>query len=831
MQLTANTELQGGKYRIIRVLGQGGFGITYLAEHTLFDKKVAIKEFFPKEFCERTSDSKVSVTKADDLSIVEKLKSRFLKEAKHLARLDHKGIVKIHDVFQENATAFYVMDYIEGTTLTEIIEEKGAMSLKEAIDYVAKIGDALSHIHSKQMMHLDVKPSNIIIRRTDNHPILIDFGFSKQFDAVGTSSSTMLQAVSPGYSAIELYKTQVLPKFCPQTDIYSLSGVMYFLLTGDVPPSALDLLDHDLVFLSSISKHAENAIRKGMSKKSDDRYSTVTAFLSAVSTKDMSSDSTRLIDDVEEDRVHEHIKDLYDECVTLNKSNSFVCEDGDPQWYVIDKNENGATLVCDFKYLKINLRATDISDLKKNANGGNAKSQVLLGWAYEHGYGVIQNDQESLKWYEKAATKEDADGQYHLGRMYHLGNGTQKDLKEAVKLYSISAQYGNLNAMASLAWMYYNGLGTEKDYSKAAKWYEKAAENGHLDAQNMIACMYGSGKGVAEDLKKSLYWHLAAAEGGEVYSMRLAASAYYDGEGTEQNYVKAAKWYQKAAEQGNASAQNMLGNMYWSGKGVDQDYKTAVEWYQKAADQGHNWGQYNLANCYYNGNGVEKNYTSAVNWYRKAAEQGNYKAQNMLGLCYWNGEGVEINLQKSNEWFRKAAIAGFHSAQKNLADSYYDGEGIKKSYAEAIKWYTKAAEQGNSNAQVKLGNMYYHGEGVDKDYVRAAEWYRKAAEQGNRSGQNNLGNRYFKGEGVLEDWDEALKWWKKAADAGYKDAVDMANEYTRHFKGEGHPRGWWDRLKKWFFMEEHVVFDIISVSILWGIFCYLINTYILNDQL
>ncbi len=113
MQLKEGSELQNGKYRIIRVLGQGGFGITYLAESIFFEKYVAIKEFFPKDFCGRENTSHLSLGTQNNAETVSKLKDRFLKEAKNIAKLDHPGIIKIHDIFEEKNTAYYLLEYKE----------------------------------------------------------------------------------------------------------------------------------------------------------------------------------------------------------------------------------------------------------------------------------------------------------------------------------------------------------------------------------------------------------------------------------------------------------------------------------------------------------------------------------------------------------------------------------------------------------------------------------------------------------------------------------------------------------------------------------------------
>lgn len=141
--LRANSTLQGGKYRIIKKLGQGGFGITYLAENTLLEGKVAIKEFFFKEYCERDDATcHVTIPTTGNREIVERFKQKFIKEAKTIFRLNHPNIVRIHDVFEENDTAYYVMDYIEGESLGDMVKRRGAIPEAEALGYVKDAASA-----------------------------------------------------------------------------------------------------------------------------------------------------------------------------------------------------------------------------------------------------------------------------------------------------------------------------------------------------------------------------------------------------------------------------------------------------------------------------------------------------------------------------------------------------------------------------------------------------------------------------------------------------------------------------------------------------------------
>lgn len=280
MHLKEGRELQNGKYKIIRVLGQGGFGITYLAKHTILNKDVAIKEFFPKKYCGRDNRYNLTIginnnTENNNTDIVENLKKRFLKEAQNIARLEHDAIIKIHDIYEENNTAYYVMDYLDGENLNEMVKQNGPLSESKALEYISKVGEALEYIHSQNMIHFDVKPANIIIRKRDDSPILIDFGLSKQYDNHGDATSTLLRGISHGYSPIEMYSGDNIT-FSPQVDVYSLAATLYYLLEGKTPPQATDL-----TFQRTIKTNVINEIRKGMSLDKNKRHTTVGQFVAS----------------------------------------------------------------------------------------------------------------------------------------------------------------------------------------------------------------------------------------------------------------------------------------------------------------------------------------------------------------------------------------------------------------------------------------------------------------------------------------------------------------------------------------------------------------------
>ena len=278
-------------YRIEKILGQGGFGITYLATDLSLDRLVAIKEFFPKDYCERDHDtSHLSIGTSGSSDFVSRLKAKFLKEARNIAKFDHPGIIKIHAAFEENNTAYYVMDYIEGESLSDKIKREGPLSEEAALNYITKAGEALAYIHQQKMNHLDVKPANIMIRKADDFPILIDFGLSKQYDSEGNQTSTTPVGISHGFAPLEQYNDGGVKEFSPQTDIYSLAATLYYLVSGVTPPHATQLIEEEISFPTGFPANLISAISIAMSSARKHRYSDVSYFLAALKPTDEATD-------------------------------------------------------------------------------------------------------------------------------------------------------------------------------------------------------------------------------------------------------------------------------------------------------------------------------------------------------------------------------------------------------------------------------------------------------------------------------------------------------------------------------------------------------------
>lgn len=284
MELTSGTSLQGGKYRIISSLGQGGFGITYLAEHTTLGAHVCIKEFFIKDFCNRSDDgSVISVVSENSRADIDGFKRKFLDEARKLYKIKHNHIVSVTDLFEENNTAYYVMDYIEGETLQSRINREGALSESDARRYICEVAEALRYIHENSMLHLDIKPGNIMVRSNGDTAIVIDFGLAKHYDPeTGHQTTTYLGAQSPGYAPFEQgLSGGGVKMFCPATDIYSLGATLFALVTGVRPPEAATIPNEGLPELPAhLMPSTREAITRAMEYGIKSRPQSIDEFLS-----------------------------------------------------------------------------------------------------------------------------------------------------------------------------------------------------------------------------------------------------------------------------------------------------------------------------------------------------------------------------------------------------------------------------------------------------------------------------------------------------------------------------------------------------------------------
>lgn len=673
--LKSNTLLQGGRYKIVRLLNQGGFGITYLAVYGSRRTKVAIKEFFMKSANQREADGvsvSVDYSKENAQNFTSSLE-KFKKEAERLKQINSAYVVKVHDLFEENGTAYYVMDFVEGEDMESRLQQRGKpYTEKSVLTFLNRILEALAAIHSQGLLHLDLKPSNIMVTPR-GYIKLIDLGASKEY--ISGMGATVFTGISMTrtYAAPEQL-AGAYDKMGPWTDFYALGATIYKMLTNQAPPSVTDLDDdksadkHFALPMPNVSAKTRQLVIWMLRRDRTERpqnVSDIKAYLCGKSAKESLDD-------------------------TISLENSSEDYDTAMSYYNHGQYEQAFPI------------------LERLANKGEPNAMFRLGVCYYWDEGVKRSKPKSInfskcfEWMTKAANAGNTDAMLWLGSYcYSNGEGIKKDESKVIE-YTFKAAYSNNNsAKITLGLYYLQGSGMDE---------EKGSQLVHDGFSGL--CLNAS--------------FLSREE------MHIFAMCYQYGFGVEKDIQRAIYWYTKSADLGDPEAQNSLGEIYLYGSdGVSEDDGVAVTLFKFAASKHLNGALINLGDCYYYGWGVAQNFTEALAWYRKAAEEGDDGAMVLVGLCYKNGEGTSKNYGLAVEWFTKAKNKTNNAEAINYLGLIYEegGDWIKQDKPKAVGYYKEAALSGLAAAQYNYGMSLICGEGVAKQLEKGLEWVHKAAEQ------------------------------------------------------------------------------------------------------
>ena len=555
--LTPGTVL--GDYELGRVLGYGGYSVVYRARHRELGYPVAVKEFLPADLAVRERTS-VHPRGTECLPHYQDGMDRFKKEALQLMQFrDDPGVVTGLSFFRANGTAYFVMEYVDGMSLAELLRERESagrpLDESELVSFVMPLLDTLSGLHRADVLHRDLKPSNILVRRSHGRPVLIDFGAAKQGAAVHSKSAAPF---TEGYAALEQVSEGRLG---PWTDLYAVGAVMWRVVAGSNPP-----------WTPPNPKKVELRAAAALSGRPDPMPSAT-----EVGKGRFSSRILQAVDSCLQLRPESRMRS----CKALQHSMGRVTAAGEgvPNLSEQGRDSNGGQREIPSRVSKPAprprkpARSKEAARTKHRVSGaarwyrlaaglGLARAQSNLGVLYKNGRGVAQDDAEATRWFRLAAQQGNAGAQHSLGVMYEKGRGVAQDDAEATRWYRLAAEQGLASAQSNLGWMYARGRGVAQDDAEAIRWYRLAAEQGLASAQSNLGWMYEKGRGVAQDDAEATRWYRLAAEQGLARAQHHLGWMYARGRGVAQDDAEATRWFRLAAEQGNAGAQHSLAAMY-----------------------------------------------------------------------------------------------------------------------------------------------------------------------------------------------------------------------------------------------------------------------------
>jgi TPR repeat protein len=712
-----------GRYVVRSVLGQGTFGITYLARDGQLGRDVAIKEYLPTAFAVRRDDGTVV---PNSIKVAEEFawgRQRFIEEGRTLAGFRRMpGMVHVYDLVEDHGTAYIIMELVHGSTLNKKLEHDGPLSPQEVNRLLPVLLDVLAAVHQAGFVHRDIKPENILLDG-EGRPTLIDFGAARA--AMAARTTAMTAVFTPGYAAVEQFADG---EQGPWTDIYGLSATLYRAISGRLPPRSVERALEDRYRPLAELKPADFPIRllsgidRGLAVRAADRPQTIEQWRSA----------------------------LFSTEAPTGAPTGAPAAARRRRRTVVYAGVGALAVVAAAGTALLVQQTTPSAWFQKAADRGAGDGERTRP---REAKAAPRSEAEMVAKPEVAAPRAEAEDLASADSAFKRG-----DYATVRRLMTPLADAGNAKAQNYLGVLYDHGYGVPRDDAQAVAWYRKAADQGNPEAQSNLGRLYDNGHGVLQDDARAVAWYRKAAEQGDAGAQTSLGAAYETGRGVARDLAQAAEWYRKAADQDHPAAELILGNMHAAGRGVPQDYGQAVEWFRKAADHGSAAAEFNLGYLYSEGRGVPQDYGEAIAWYRRAADQDYPGAQTNLGVAYEAGRGVPQDFSRAADWYRKAADHGNAVAQFNLGKLYDGGRGVPQDYRQALAWYRKAAAQDHAGAGASIGYAYDVGRGVPQDPAQAANWYRKAADDGSVDALYALGLMYQQGRGVPRDLVQADRW-------------------------------------------------------------------------
>lgn len=705
-----------GKYRIERLLGRGGMGTVYLAEHLLMGKLRALKFI------------------SSELSQDPALLKRFRREALAASELHHPNVVQVQDLDQaEDGTPFIVMEFVEGQDLSHLLA-RGPLPVERSLELARGIALGLGAAHAKGVIHRDVKPANILLAREPGQPEtpkLLDFGIAAVKQAATAISRTRGLMLTPEYAAPEQWNGMNAEEQDARVDLYALGGVLYEMLTGttcfraqttegwmrqhlDTQPQPPSSLRPELKDWQGLDALVLRLLAKDREQRPPSPQETVASLGSVHRLEPGPGRQT----EVDQPKVEE-MEPQTEEAEAKPKRNlprRIFQRVPRLVWAAL---AGLAGLVAVLALLAFLLPASTISNLAGGWRSGQPSgvSGILRNLACTRGdagscnglakSSVAAKDKfRAATLYLRTCDTGDAEGCLGLDKTFLFLNPGQPEhaqvLSRTAAVFSRACDAGNLQECSFLGDAYEWGHGVARDLHRAASLFSRACDAGLADSCGTVGHLYGdnSSMSVGQDMAQAVRFYTKGCDGGDASSCGELAGIYRRGGiGASADPHRALALDSKACDAGLLKSCSVLGDMYLRGWDVAKDPSRAADFFSKACEGGHEPSCFNLGDMYATGRGVVMDPLRAKEIYSMACDPS--KAS---GAELWAGMWCDT-----------------------VGELYLKGRpGIEKDYPRAIEAFSKGCDLRDGASCHSLGDMYSQGLGVAKDESRAAAFYAKS---------------------------------------------------------------------------------------------------------
>ncbi|MDH3466506.1 MAG: protein kinase [Gammaproteobacteria bacterium] len=708
-------------YRIERVLGQGGFGITYLARDNNLDQLVAIKEYLPAEFAVRAANDTVQPRSENHEEKYRWGLDRLINEAQTLAKFDHPSIVKVNSVFEYNNTAYIVMRYERGENLQSVLKRRKTLEEGEVMEILLPILDGLEQVHRCGFIHRDIKPDNIYIRQ-DGTPVLLDFGSARQ--ALG-NNRTLTILVAPGYAPFEQYHSNT-DQQGPWTDIYGLGATLYRAIAGDLPIDAMTrskgLLGstRDVLVLATdigrgrYSQKFLEAIDHALAFNERDRPQTIADWrleLCAGIAPASGGDETPAVE--RENRrpsLPRYAAQEGTQTPEPPRSDTTTHFEADvPAAGPEHKQRSGQPKAVYSVWARTGVVVAFIVLLSllgilvvREMQDQTERDQLMISRQEIEGQDnkLQENKRQLVIRQQELGAREKKlleSGQQLVIRQQALEDREETLLENErqflILQQELEDQDNKLEENKRQLVIRQQALGNREkkllESERQQKEEQKGIVTGYIELANQALARHEFDKAQR---------HLDRAAAIEPAAESVASA--------RARLIKARNASEAVPEFENGEAVESTITIPPS---VEQDLAIAITNFKRG------------------------DYKNAVGKLRPLAEiNGMLEAKYYVGLMYDTGKGVPRDDAEAVKWYRRAAEQGYDPAQNAMGVMYAQGRGVARDDRAALEWYRRAAAQCNTDAQTDIGNMYAEGRGTAQSDFQAYAWYEAAAAAGSK---------------------------------------------------------------------------------------------------